>query len=184
MVEVTLANAKYHVQRYQVQRNWARKVVVGVRLDITYRLPFLFCRKVLPIDMGQNLCLPNFEGKQPGNIYYMSPLTVRIFGVVNNSTNIGQDRMNAYIWQQFEGYRVQKNITLYLLMDLQIRGWLSTPNYDEVTYIINNCGKQNKNMYVVRFSMWLVEVKIFPKESLLFLVKGHTKNLPIAFSIF
>ena len=31
-------------------------------------------------------------------------------------------------------------------------------------------------MSVVRFIMWLVEAKIFPKLNLLFLVKGHTKN--------
>ena len=52
------------------------------------RLPSLFRCKVLTIDMGQNLCLPNFEAKQPGDTtYYFSPLTILVllFGVVDNA---------------------------------------------------------------------------------------------------
>ena len=123
-VEVIIAKAKYHVKMYQIQRDWARKVMSIARLDINYYVPSLFCRKVLTIDMGQNLCLPNFEGKQPGDTYYMNPLTVLIFGVVKNSTDDGQDSMNAYIWREFEDDRGQNNTTSCLLMDLKIRGWL------------------------------------------------------------
>ena len=50
------------------------------------RLPSLFHPKVLTIDMGQNLCLPNFEAKQPGDTYYFSPLTILLFWVVDNAT--------------------------------------------------------------------------------------------------
>ena len=135
MVEVILAKAKYHVQMYHTQRNWARNVISIACLDITYNLPSIFCRKILTIYMGQNLCLPNFEGKQPGDTYYMSPLTVTLFGVVSNSIYDGQDRMNAYIWREFEGDHCQNNITSCLLMDLKIRGWMRKHNYDEITYI-------------------------------------------------
>ena len=143
-VEVIIAKAKSHVQMYQIQRNWARKVISIAKLDINYHLPSLFCRKVLTIDMGQNLCLPKFEGKQPGDTYYTSPLIILLFGVVNNSTDNGQDRKNAYIWREFEYNRGQNNTTSCLLMDLKIRGWLSTPSYGELTYIDENCGGQNK----------------------------------------
>ena len=51
-VKVILAKAKSHLQMYQIQRNWARKVIPIARLDITYHLPSLFRRKVLTIDMG------------------------------------------------------------------------------------------------------------------------------------
>ena len=78
-VELIITKAKSHVKMYQTQRNWERKVISISRLDITYHLPSIFCQKVLTIDMGQNLCLPNFEGKQPGDTYYMSPLTVLLF---------------------------------------------------------------------------------------------------------
>ena len=175
-VDATLVKAKAHVRNYQIQRQKAKDIISIARLDITYILPSLFRRKVLTIDMGQNLCLPNFEGDQPGDTYYMSPLTVLLFGVVNNATIDGKDRMNAYIWQEFEGDRGANNIASCLLMDLKKRGWLNGQNYGELTYIADNCGGQNKNKIVVRFLMWLVENKVFPKVTLCFLVKGHTKN--------
>jgi hypothetical protein len=146
------------------------------QLDVSNHLPSLFQRKVLTIDTGQNLCLPNFEGDQPGDTYYMSPLTVYLFGVVDNSPQNGGDQMNAFIWQEFEGDRGANNIASCLLRDLKLRGMMSRPNFGELVYIADNCGGQNKNMHVVRFLMWLVETKVFPKVTLFFLVKGHTKN--------
>ena len=130
--------------------------------------------------MGQNLCLPNFEAEQPGDTFYLSPLTVLLFGVVDNaylaSAADRKDRMNAYIWREDEGDRGANNIASCLLMDLKRRGWFNSPNFSELTYIADNCGGQNKNKIVVRFLMWLVEIKLFPRIRLLFLVKGHTKN--------
>ena len=70
----TLTAAKAHVKAYQVQRKESKRIISLTRLDITNNLHSLFCRRVLTIDMGQNLNVPNFEGEQPGDTYYMSPL--------------------------------------------------------------------------------------------------------------
>ena len=120
MVEVILAKAKSHVQMYQIQTNRERKVISFARLYITYHITYLFCYKLLTIYMVQNLCLLNFEGEQPGDMYYTSPLTALIIGVINNSTDYGQDRTNAYIWREFEDERGQNNITSCLLMDKKL----------------------------------------------------------------
>ena len=172
----TIEKAREHVSSYQIQRNHGRQLISLARLDITHLLPSLIRRKVLTIDMGQNLCLPNFEAEQPGDTFYLSPLTVLLFGVVNNATEDGFDRMNAYIWREFEGDRGANNIASCLFKDLKRRGWLNGPNFGELTYIADNCGGQNKNKIVVRFLMWLVESNIFPRVRIFFLVKGHTKN--------
>ena len=172
----TLRKARDHVSAYQIQRNHSRQLIKLARLDITHLLPSLLRRKVLTIDMGQNLCLPNFEGDQPGDTFYLSPLTVLLFGVVDNATEDGFDRMNAYIWREFEGDRGANNIASCLLLDLKGRGWFNTPNYSDLTYIADNCGGQNKNKVVVRLLMWLVENRVFPRVRIFFLVKGHTKN--------
>ena len=176
--EKTLIAAKAHVKSYQVQREESKRIISLARLDITTNnLHSLFRRRVLTIDMGQNLNVPNFEGEQPGDTYYMSPLTVLLFGVVQNATEDGgPDTMNAYTWQEFEGDRGQNNITSCLLQDLKNRGLLSRPNYGNLTYVADNCGGQNKNKVVVRFLMWLVESGFFPEVKIVFLVKGHTKN--------
>ena len=76
----------------------------------------------------------------------MSPLIFLLFAVVNNSIYNGQDRMNAYIWKEFDGDCVQNIITSFLLMDFKNRVSLIPPNYGELTCIANNFGGQNKNM--------------------------------------
>ena len=40
-----------------------------------------------------------------------------------------------------------------------------------------NCGGQNKNKNMIRFSMWIVESSFSKKATLLLLIKGHTKNI-------
>ena len=65
----------------------------------------------------------------------MTPLIVYLFGVVDNATDDGIDRMNAYVWREFEGDRGAKNITSCLLKDFQRRGFffdskLWRPNID------------------------------------------------------
>ena len=86
-----------------------------------YLIPLTFRQKGLTIDMGQNLCSPNFEEDQPGNIYYFTPITIYLFGIVNNTTDDGHDRMNAYIWCEFDGDRGANNITSCFLKDFQKR---------------------------------------------------------------
>lgn len=126
--------------------------------------------------MGQNLSLPNFAGEQPGDTYYFSPISVNLFGVVDCATCDHHDRMNTYIWPEYEGDRGANNICSCLLKDFKIRGFLDQQNFAELTIIADNCGGQNKNKHVVRLLMWLVEMGYFPRITLLFLVKGHTKN--------
>ena len=64
--ESLLLRAKKHVKEYRIQKKHAALYISLAKLDILYLLPSLFRRKVLTIDMGQNLALPNFEGEQPG----------------------------------------------------------------------------------------------------------------------
>ena len=83
-VQTILAKAKKHVKQYQTQRNQANHQLSLAKSQIKNKVPSAFRHRVLTIDMGQNLSLPNFEGDQPGDTYYFSPLTVYLFGVVEN----------------------------------------------------------------------------------------------------
>ena len=88
--------------------------------------------------------------------------TVYVFGVVENATNEVGEKMNAYIWREQDGDHGGNNICSCLLQYLKRRGWLQK-NYGELTLIADNCVGQNKNKYVVRFLMWLVEMGFFQK---------------------
>jgi hypothetical protein len=46
----------------------------------------------------------------------------------------------------------------------------------ELKFILDNCSGQNKNCMVLQLANLLVELGVFKKVNLLFLVQGHTKN--------
>ncbi len=48
---------------------------------------------------------------------------------------------------------------------------------DHLDLITNNCTGQNKNKTMVKFLFWLVESGHCKQVSLIFLIKGHTKNI-------
>jgi hypothetical protein len=171
-----LTKAKLHVKSYVIQRDYKKTIVANARNDITYQLSSVFRRKVFTIDMGQNLSLPSFESEQPGDTYYLTPLTVLLFGIVDNAPMDGKERMDAFIWREFEGDRGANNIVSCLVKFFKMKIFFSAPNYDELTLIADNCGGQNKNRVMIRFITWLAEIRVFPKITLHFLVKGHTKN--------
>ena len=177
--------AERHVKAYKTQRDFANWCIQESRMDIRRNVSFKKRRHCLTIDMGQNLALPNFEGEQPGDTYYLSPITVCLFGSVDNSRAynrnadrcIGEDHMNAYIWHEQDGKRGMNNIASCLYKDYQRRGYFEGGKHeDSLTVIADNCAGQNKNEAVIRFHLWLVEAGVFPTVRVVFLIKGHTKN--------
>lgn len=175
-VEQTLREAKEHVRQYQLQRNCTKDYIKIAQLDVTNQVPPMDRELVLTMDMGQNIGLPNFSGNQPGDVYYFSPLRVYLFGVVDNATHDDISRINSYIWCEGDADRGGNNICSCLLKDFRSRGYFNQKQKGTLTIIADNCSGQNKNRHVIRFLMWMVEMEVFPKITLFFLIKGHTKN--------
>ena len=91
-------------------KNWPKINIVD--LDIVVVLPSLSDSKCLTIDMGQNVPLPSVEGDQFGDVYYMTPVNLYLFGVNENAIPDGNDHMNAYIWSKAAGRRGANNFFL------------------------------------------------------------------------
>ena len=170
-VEQKLNVVCLHVLQYQAQRSLVKHIVSIAKNDVNNNLPVQFRRKVIIINMGQNLGPPNFEGEQPGGTYYFSPLTVLLFGIVDNVTEDGFDRMDAYIWREQDGDRGANNICSCLYKYFKMRGWIQR-NYGKLSIVADHCGGQNKNRVVVRFLVWLVEMGYFPRIRLIFSYEG------------
>ena len=66
-------------------------------------------------DYSQNLDLPHFGSEKPMDSYYLSPLCVNVFGVVNCAT----DRMNAYTYHEGEGGKGGNNVVSLLWKNLE-----------------------------------------------------------------
>ena len=92
--------------------------------------------------MGQNLALHNFAAEQMGDTYYLTPLTIFVFGVNDDSRLDGtSDHMNAYIWSEGVGRRGANNIASCLLKDYRKRGYFDGGhNTGSLIIIADNCG--------------------------------------------
>jgi len=170
-LESKVADAKIHVNMHIAQREEYNRLVTEAKMT---RNKALHERTIsLTIDMGQNGQIPTLRGDQVGDFYYMSPLIQYIFGIHDAASNI----MNTYIWGEGDAARGANNIVSCLYWDFERRGLFSGQGkLGHLALLCDNCAGQNKNRCVMKFAMWLVEAGFIAKVSLVFLIKGHTKN--------
>ena len=136
----------------------------------------LFCFSYCMIcDYAQNLGLPHFGEEQPADIYYFSELTVNIFGVADVTRK--PTKMLAYGYHEGEGNKGGNNVASLVMKALNDLGWLKEGREGKrLSIVMDNCGGQNKNKYVLRLALYLVELNYFKVVELIFYIRGHTKN--------
>ena len=170
-----IAECRKHVEMHQAQREDYNKLRDIAKEDFKNDVPFDLRTEFLVIDMSQNGALPMLRGDQMGDFYYMSPLIQLIFGVACPATN----HMNVYIWEEGTADRGADNIISCLYHDLVSRNIIVESVDTPLKHLViaaDNCSGQNKNKAMLMFCMWLVEAGYVDEVTLLFLVKGHTKN--------
>jgi hypothetical protein len=129
-------------------------------------------------DYCQNASMPQVGADQPGETYYYSPLIVPIFGIAEPNLSDENDHLHAYVYYEQEAKKGGNNFCSLIWLYLKSRGLLDVKDpIGELNWTFNNCPRQNKNRMVIRLFQYLVERGYFLKVNLIFLVKGHTKNL-------
>jgi hypothetical protein len=131
---------------------------------------------LLVADYCQKLELPAFFSQQPGDTYYLSPLAVNCFGVVDCSNP--KARLHAHVYHEGEGKCGGNNVASLLLKTLETKGLLThnNPPGKKLVSVFDNCSGQNKNGMVLKLVPWLVEMDYFEEVEFMFLIVGHTKN--------
>ena len=133
------------------------------------------------IDYAQNAGLPQFGESQAGPSYYWSPITIDIFGIVNAGEKGGE--LDAYVYHEGQGKKGGNNVASMVMLYLKKKGWLNWQKTGkELNILLDNCGGQNKNNFVLWLANLLVECKFFKTVNFIFYVKGHTKISVIVFS--
>jgi hypothetical protein len=137
-------------------------------------------------DYCQNMDMPHFGSEQPGETYYMSPLNVYTFGVVDCSTV--PSHLAAYVYLEGEAHKKGGNGVVSLIWAELDRNNLLPPHpmlkngcdewipLKELNLFFDNCGGQNKNRMVLRLLPLLVGLRVAKTVRASFLVRGHTKN--------
>jgi len=138
-------------------------------------LLFSFLSYCMVCDYAQNLGLPHFGAEQPADIYYFSELTVNIFGIADVTQK--PTKMRAYGYSEDQGGTGGNNVASLIMKGLADLGWIQQENPGKrLSIIMDNCGGQNKNKYVLRLALLLVELKFFLTVEIIFYIRGHTKN--------
>jgi hypothetical protein len=98
----------------------------------------------------QNLALPYMGKHQPGETYYFSPLTVNCFGLAN--VGIDKALLTAYIYHKREGKKGGNNMASLVHRYLDESRWINRGQLTrkELNLVMDNCGRQNKNKYVIK----------------------------------
>ena len=83
--------------------------------------------------------------------------------------------MYVYIWGEVM-HIGEHTIFSCLYWDLVMQGIINGTKVKHLVIIADNCPGHNKNFCVVKLCAWLVEAGWAKEVTLLFLIKGHTKN--------
>ena len=178
-IQAEIDLVEHHILQADTQREKYVEFHKQAKEDIENNVEWKKRTIFLVIDMAQNGFLPMLLGEQMGSIYYMSELIHLIFGVAEPAT----EHMRTFIWEEGQAARGANNIISCLYQDLVKRGVVDLEGEkcgeDALGHLViaaDNCSGQNKNKAMISFCLWLVEAGHAKKVTLMFLIKGHTKN--------
>jgi hypothetical protein len=135
-------------------------------------LAFSYC---MVCDYAQNLGLPHFGVEQPANIYYFLELTINTFGIADVTQK--PMKMLAYGYTKDKGGKGGNNVASLIMKGLADLRWLKQDCPGKrLSIIMDNCGGQNKNKYVLCLALLLAELNYFLTIELIFYTRGHTKK--------
>eukprot|EP00536_Pseudo-nitzschia_multiseries_P019136 jgi/Psemu1/59156/gm1.59156_g len=158
-----LMGASLHVKQGADQRQVYSMKIKEAHHDYLHTVQHSEPRCTLVVDYCQNAQLPNLGATQPGNTYYMTPLTIAILGIVDCSLEGGS--LDAFAYHEGIGGKGGDNVASMIVILLKHKGWMKENEVGgELTVLMDNCGGQNKNNHVLRLANLLVEAGYFKKN--------------------
>eukprot|EP00536_Pseudo-nitzschia_multiseries_P007462 jgi/Psemu1/18018/gm1.18018_g len=158
-----LIDASLHVKQAADQRQVCSMKIKEAHHDYLHGVQYSERRYCLVVDYCQNAQLPNLGATQPGDTYYMTPLTIAILGIVDCSLEGGS--LDAFAYHEGIGGKGGDNVASMIVMLLKHKGWMKENEVGgELTVLMDNCGGQNKNNHMLRLANLLVEAGYFKKN--------------------
>lgn len=124
---------------------------------------------MIVIDYCQNLTLPSVAST-PSQWYFVSLWAVNVFGIYYANRAL---QYNFVYGEDVAGKGSEEVISMLSYFLRKVAG-LQAPK--RLTIYADNCTGQNKNNFVAKYLLALVQTATLVRVELKFLVKGHTKN--------
>ena len=173
--EAVVEAASLHVEQAKIQREYFNKKVEEAKAS---RFAPRSERTVTwVLDYAQNMSLPQFGSEQPGQTYYLCPMNIYVFGIVDTC----DDTLHAKVYGEDVAGKGGNCVASMIMEHVQSQlvptpGEANVEPIKELNLVMDNCGGQNKNRHVLRLLTVLVKRQIVKRVNAIFLVKGHTKN--------
>jgi hypothetical protein len=72
--------------------------------------------RVIVCDYAQNINFPHYGGEHPGEIYYLSALTINLFGIVDLS--VTPNKLKCYAYHESTGEKDGNNVASMLMHNI------------------------------------------------------------------
>ena len=168
---------KQHCDDFSSQRRYVQTLSLDAKEDLKNAIPFSNRKFSYCSDYCQNMDLPHFGSEQPGETYYYSPLNISCFGVTDLSTDV----LDSFIYHEGEGKKGGNNVCSLIFKKLKDDRLIDLSKIHgpakQLSLVFDNCAGQNKNRMVLRLAQFLIDIKVFKRVEIIFLIMGHTKNI-------
>ncbi|KAE9088741.1 hypothetical protein PF010_g19271 [Phytophthora fragariae] len=121
------------------------------------------------MDYSQNLTILSVSNT-PSQWYFCSLFSVSCFGIYYENDGV----QTNYIYDESTSGKGSDQINSMLAHFIETK--LVPAGKTKLTVYADNCSGQNKNNYVIKFLLTLVDMGVFEHVDYKFFVKGHTKN--------
>ena len=122
--------------------------------------------RVVAMDLQQTQPCPRVSS---GMAYYLRKLWVYNFCIYDVTKGKG----SMFVWDEVTGGRGSDEIASCLMKWLEIRQ-SEGQNFDVLRVFCDNCGGQNKNIYVILAALRLIHAKKLLRIEFVFMVSGHS----------
>ena len=174
--EQMIGRAYLHVEIARVQRLLYTNLINKARRDAVDKVVHSKRTYTFVVDFGQNMEIPVMNEWQPGATYYYSPLSIYNLGVVDQANlqsdgEEAKDLMYCPMYHKGVGNKGGNNVVSLIHKTLRVMGLLQENDPGlELNIVFDNCSGQNKNNTVLKYLLWLVEMRHFER------VKVHLPN--------
>jgi hypothetical protein len=142
-LDACLKEAHLHVKQADLQRLFCNNKIQKAEDDFKAGRAHSRSTRTIVVDYSQNISVPQVGLEQPGRTYFLSPLSVYVFGIVNCAQQGGT--LDAYIYGEGKGKKGGNNVASLIMKFLEQQGWLKDPSSDgfemgyELNIIMDNC---------------------------------------------
>jgi hypothetical protein len=120
--EWILEAAGNHVDQAKGMRHYVQEWTEIATQCFNKEVPHHDSEYVIVCNYAQNLPLPHYRGDQPGEIYYLSAVTINPFGIVD--LILAPNKLTCYVYREFTAKKGSNNVASLLMKDLFDKFWL------------------------------------------------------------